>query len=233
MDQSPISFKDQGKHSVTVECSVHFDVENVSLNADNGPPFGLEGEYDALKQAPKKSQIVEIDDHTPHPDPPDPQDINNQIYPQDQDEADPDPIQAAPAPPPPPIAAPHQSTCIHQPTQYVHDLLQGKGSISGNNQAPTLPRGIQVTIDNLNRSDEEERDDETLRDLAQNIAMVARMADLHGVEPRTVEEARKRPDWDKWDQAIQEELARLNKAGTWTYAVTITHFRTFDFHSPL
>ena len=31
----------------------------------------------------------------------------------------------------------------------------------------------------------------------------------------TYEEARKRPDWPKWDEAIQKELKSLEKSGTW------------------
>ena len=31
----------------------------------------------------------------------------------------------------------------------------------------------------------------------------------------TYEEAHKRPDWPKWDKAIQKELDNLEKCGTW------------------
>src|ERR1700678_3049794 len=38
-----------------------------------------------------------------------------------------------------------------------------------------------------------------------------------GLEPM-YEEARKRPDWPKWEEAIQKELTSLEKTGTWHWA---------------
>ena len=38
-----------------------------------------------------------------------------------------------------------------------------------------------------------------------------------GLEP-TYKEARRRPDWPKWEEAIQKELVSLEKTGTWYWA---------------
>ena len=38
-----------------------------------------------------------------------------------------------------------------------------------------------------------------------------------GLEP-TYEEARRRPNWPKWEEATQKELVSLEKTGTWRWA---------------
>ena len=47
-----------------------------------------------------------------------------------------------------------------------------------------------------------------------NYAMAAVVENAEGLTP-TFEEARKRPDWAKWQDAIQTELNSLEKNGTW------------------
>ncbi|EGN91644.1 hypothetical protein SERLA73DRAFT_157472 [Serpula lacrymans var. lacrymans S7.3] len=178
----------------------------------------LEGENNAYDQVQKESQIIEINANNAPQDLPDPQALIDPPNPQ-APIIPPDPQNDQPPaqPPVPPPVAPRRSTRLRQPTQYVRDLLQGKGLISKTDKEPTLPRGIQLNLNDPEGTDEEERDDKALRDLAQNVAMAARMADLDGVEPRTVEEAKNCPDWNKWESAINEELERLDKARTWTY----------------
>jgi len=46
-------------------------------------------------------------------------------------------------------------------------------------------------------------------------AFVATTSDAEALEPRSLAEAKHRPDWHLWEKAIQEELATLNAAGTW------------------
>src|SRR5258708_23317215 len=43
----------------------------------------------------------------------------------------------------------------------------------------------------------------------------AETADAEALEPRSLTEANRRPDWLLWEKAIQEELATLKTAGTW------------------
>ena len=47
-------------------------------------------------------------------------------------------------------------------------------------------------------------------------AMVAATADVEGTDSTSVEEARSRSDWSKWEEAMQKELDTLEKARTWT-----------------
>ena len=46
-------------------------------------------------------------------------------------------------------------------------------------------------------------------------AMVARVSEVEGLDPLTIDEARARPNWPKWDEAISKELASLEAARTW------------------
>src|SRR5258708_2256398 len=44
---------------------------------------------------------------------------------------------------------------------------------------------------------------------------MAETADSEALEPHSLPEAKRRPDWLLWEKAIQEELATLKTAGTW------------------
>jgi hypothetical protein len=44
---------------------------------------------------------------------------------------------------------------------------------------------------------------------------VAETADAEALEPRTLAEAKCRPDWPSWEKAIEEELATLKATSTW------------------
>ena len=46
-------------------------------------------------------------------------------------------------------------------------------------------------------------------------AMVAKVSEAEGLDPSTIDEARARPDWPKWDEAISKELTSLEAARTW------------------
>src|SRR6202522_3179690 len=46
-------------------------------------------------------------------------------------------------------------------------------------------------------------------------AFAAETSSAEALEPRSLAEAQKRPDWPLWEKAIQEELVTLKAAGTW------------------
>ena len=52
-------------------------------------------------------------------------------------------------------------------------------------------------------------------DFAEEYAMLAEISETEAIEPRTLTEAKRRPDWPLWEAAIHEELETLRKAGTW------------------
>jgi hypothetical protein len=45
--------------------------------------------------------------------------------------------------------------------------------------------------------------------------LVAETSEVEAIEPRSLAEAKRRPDWHLWESAIHEELAVLRDAGTW------------------
>src|SRR6266571_7859851 len=45
--------------------------------------------------------------------------------------------------------------------------------------------------------------------------LTAEVAEAEALEPRSLAEAKRRPDWLLWEKAIEEELATLKAAGTW------------------
>lgn len=46
-------------------------------------------------------------------------------------------------------------------------------------------------------------------------SMVSEIAEAEGLDPTSLADARRRPDWLDWEKAIQEELTTLKEAGTW------------------
>ena len=87
---------------------------------------------------------------------------------------------------------------IRKESEYVRLLREGAG-ITGDKS--TLPRGIQTGSVIVSETEIEH-------------AMATVVESAKGLMP-TYEEARKRPDWPKWDEAIQKELKSLEKSGTW------------------
>ena len=48
------------------------------------------------------------------------------------------------------------------------------------------------------------------------VAMGTSLATAEGIEPQSLEEARRQPDWPNLEAVIHEELASLKKLQTWT-----------------
>ena len=53
--------------------------------------------------------------------------------------------------------------------------------------------------------------------------MAAAVSEIEAINPQSLEEAKRRPDWPKWQIAIKEELNALKKAGTWGIAERPKH----------
>ena len=45
--------------------------------------------------------------------------------------------------------------------------------------------------------------------------MATAVSEIEAMDPQSLEEAMRRPDWKKWEAAIQEELGALKRAGMW------------------
>ena len=107
--------------------------------------------------------------------------------------------------------------CIE--SSYAKRLHDGKGTTDGRENR-ALPRSMQAATPEVSNLAADlglltyngglDEDNEEV------FAMVAVMADVVGTDPTSVEEARSRSDWSKWEEAMQKELDALEKAHTWT-----------------
>ena len=128
------------------------------------------------------------------------------------------PVSAPPAPVQPPVSMPDSqppplrcSTRTRKPSRLVRDLQSGEGV------------GMRLPGSFAEESEEawgvwsvEDGAPVLLEDFeGLECALAAETADAEALEPRTLAEAKRRPDWPQWEKAIQEELATLNATGTW------------------
>ena len=105
-------------------------------------------------------------------------------------------------------------------------MLDGIGVTSNRRSDPTLTPGIQALSlpPPVERSQFEGEGiseqmmsvlEEALMDCNEELAMVAEIAEAEALEPSSLADARRRPDWSDWERAIEEELATIRDAGTW------------------
>ena len=125
----------------------------------------------------------------------------------------------APSPSPsdhdnPPDKQPVPARRMRKPSQRVHDILKGCGATSARPSDPTVTAGVQVP------PIAEEAPAQVLEgdgiadwmmvaDFVDEYVMVAKMSDFEALEPRSLTEAKRHPDWQLWEKAIHEELATL------------------------
>ena len=98
-----------------------------------------------------------------------------------------------------------------KPTQYVRDLLEGHGSATGLASRPAAPAGLQVPAPSEVRPEIEGESGEENADFV----LVVDATGAEALEPKSLAEAKRRPDWPEWERAIREELKTLEEAGTW------------------
>ena len=107
---------------------------------------------------------------------------------------------------------------VRKESDYVRWLKGGEGSVSGCMGGPTFPAGIQEGTVRIEEVEEEGPAEMAAAARAKEeeveLAMAAAMGDAECIEP-TYAEAKKRPDWPKWQEAIQAELDSLVANGTW------------------
>ena len=124
---------------------------------------------------------------------------------------------------PDPITTPRPK-CTCQPSQHVLDIINGKAL------NPTPPQGVQlpdpVAKDPKPDSspavfEGEGMANQTLAAAAynNNIKLVLELnetiSEAEALKPTSLAKAKRRPDWPQWEHGIHEELATLEKAGTW------------------
>jgi hypothetical protein len=118
---------------------------------------------------------------------------------------------------------------IRKPSQRILDIINGKGTSTHRPSDPPIPRGIQLptppevveeaVFEGEGAAEQLmailEADDDPA-ELA--MALVEFTAEAEALEPTSLADAKRRPDWPRWEEGIREELATLQAAGTWELA---------------
>ena len=78
-----------------------------------------------------------------------------------------------------------------------------------------FPKGLQTAKEGEEDTGAAGMDEEMVEVSSVEFAMAAVIAEAEALDPATLEEARRRMDWPKWDLAIKAELEVLKKVGTW------------------
>ena len=110
---------------------------------------------------------------------------------------------------PNPQPPPRHSTRQRFESEYFKRLREGEGTVDGRRSKETPTAALSEVLHG-GRSEGESPDDDDLI-----YALVARVSEAEGLDPSTIDEARARPDWAKWDEAISKELTSLEAARTW------------------
>src|ERR1700678_2511348 len=121
-----------------------------------------------------------------------------------------------------PEAAEGRGKRVRKETEYIKLLKAGTG-VTGDRTGGLLPRGMQpgthVPVSNGDGGERVPEHASVVDYQAEEVdyAMATVVESAVGLE-LTYEEACKRPDWPKWEEAIQKELTSLEKMGTWHWA---------------
>lgn len=121
-----------------------------------------------------------------------------------------------------------RSTRNRTPSRIIRDLQLGAGTTSMRNIPPQIESDPPMPA--LEEVDDDEEEGEEaggawivvdgtsalLEDFTGlEHTFMAETADSEALEPRSLTEAKRRPDWSLWEKAIDDELATLKAAGTW------------------
>ena len=106
------------------------------------------------------------------------------------------------------------SQWIHKPSTYVKHLQSGSFILDGRKNQPFFSKGLQMAKEGEVNTGAAGMDEEMVEIGSMEFAMAAVIAEAKSLDPATLEEARRRMDWLKWDLAIKAELEALKKVGT-------------------
>jgi hypothetical protein len=180
------------KQTVTTERNVYFDKTQASVEC-------LEGEdWDFVEPSPDSLTSAATSNDASPP----------------SASAAPPPVPAQPeAPPGDDVPSRH----VRKPSQRIQDILTGCGVTSTCPSNPQLASGVQLPNVNENAELEGEGTADWMMaaNFAEEYAMAAEISDAEALEPRSLAEAKCRPDWPLWEKAIYEELATLKEMGTY------------------
>jgi hypothetical protein len=110
----------------------------------------------------------------------------------------------------------HRSTCIRKPSRIIHNLQSGEGVTSLDPYLDVPEAFVEDPEESGGAWAVKDGSPALLEDFdSMEFIFVVETADTEALEPHTLAEARKRPEWPQWEQAILEELEMLKAASTW------------------
>ena len=151
---------------------------------------------------------------------PDPQEMPSLADVDDEDDDDEVEEQLQPKPPPP---QPRRSERLRKPSRIIRDLQSGEG-VTLTRKGPAKAAISLQMPGTLAEESKEAGGAWAVVDGAPTLledfeglehTFLAETADSEALEPCTLTEAKRRPNWLQWEKAIEEELATLEAAGTW------------------
>ena len=95
------------------------------------------------------------------------------------------------------------------PSRIIQDIQKGLGTADNRPSKPDLPAGIQIPESENSPIEGENNEGNQIE-----YGMAAAISKAEAIDPQSLEEAMRRPDWPKWQIAIGVELEALKKAGT-------------------
>ena len=113
--------------------------------------------------------------------------------------------------PPPPEPVLRRSTWQHFKSEYFKRLNAGEGTTDGRmtHLNEMAKAAIKDLFNGTTCTGKCPDDDDVI------FTMVTGVAEAEALDPSTVDEARSRSDWGKWETAIKSELKSLEDAQTW------------------
>jgi transposase InsO family protein len=193
--------------NVTVERNTYFGT-TAQLEGEEENSPGVSSEQAAAPPSPSTPPDAAPDDHA---------DMPSLTEAQDDEEEEEEQLK----PPPPP--QPRRSERIRKPSRIIRDLQAGEGITLTRTHPSKTPTSVSTSGSPAEEPEEaggawtvEDGVPALLEDFeGLEHTFMADTADAEALEPRTLAEAKRRPDWLWWEKAILEELATLEAAGTW------------------
>jgi Reverse transcriptase (RNA-dependent DNA polymerase) len=101
---------------------------------------------------------------------------------------------------------------MRKPSQHIRDILDGHGTSSHRKSDPVITPGIQLPAaknQDIVLEGEGSAEWMMIAEEMDEYALVAETSEVEAIEPRSLAEARHRPDWELWEKGIIEELELL------------------------
>ncbi|OJT04896.1 Retrovirus-related Pol polyprotein from transposon TNT 1-94, partial [Trametes pubescens] len=180
------------KHTITVERNLRF--------TDPGLPGDLSDDPVELEGVDESSTDAgDVQDKPAEPSEP----LEDDFAPSTVDHSAPLAAELPAAPEPPALApAPHD------------DLPMPRRSTRTRTQAAP-PAAPLPTLQEKREADDARAVEDLLIEEIGGTAMAAQMAEVEGLDPRSLAEAKRRPEWPRWEEAMEEELTALEAHRTW------------------